>query len=378
MTVTEFLSSLGQKLQFISDDDREKIVAFYAAQLALCETQEDLNKKISEIGTPEEIALKVKAVAESQDDTFASEATVVKEDADLTAVAKDNIPSAEKTIVSADQGTLSDTAASEPTVVSSPSDAPTVVSPSSRQEDSGDTILAPFKRTPLPRAERANEWDNLYDDNPVEESTHDAAENADSVEADDEGERVSFKRRKKAKEEQVQSDVLEEEISEKPKKSFKPITGSNLMDTLMKKSGKTPEESVGLFNLLRILFVLPFLAFSLLLVFCYFAAVAVVAAGVIALLLLILLCGLCGVAGLAYGILSFFTQSGVIATIEIGLATILFAVVTALIAICYELIAGIIPILIKKLTTLYVSLIRWFCYKVTGVSSLSELFKLRK
>ena len=147
---------------------------------------------------------------------------------------------------------------------------------------------------------------------------------------------------------------------------------------MMKKSGKTPEEAKGMFNLLRVLFVLPLLLISLLLVGCYAITVLLVASVVVALIVLTLIFGLCGVAGLAYGFVSFFTQSGVIAVIEIGLATILFSIVVALIALCYELIAGIIPVLIRKLTALYLWLIRWFCYKLTGKNSLRELFAAKK
>lgn len=398
MTTEMFLTSLQEKLMFLSEEDRRKILAFYADMLAKCESPDDANKKLLQFGTPDEIADKLRAVAAAQaktaDETAVSEGDVNVSADETVAVKENTVPATDatakieeetvengnetvvlhddahvtedKTVVAADPTVLTggDTVAvSDPTVIAAQHALP-----------SDDTIPAPRARTHLPRPELHENWETLYDD-----SAEEPIKKAASDDEDEEGERISFKRREKRKKEKKADEI--EYIEEAPKKEVKelrPITGSNLMEKMMKNSGKTPEEAVGTFKMLRALFILSLLLVSVLLIFGYVAALAIIAGVTVGLLLLTILFGVCGIAGLAYAIVSFFTQSAVISVIEIGLATILFSVVTALVALCHELIAGVIPVLLKKLTQLYFWLVRWFCYKFTGKNSLRDLFAGQK
>ncbi|MPN43427.1 hypothetical protein SDC9_190987 [bioreactor metagenome] len=58
------------------------------------------------------------------------------------------------------------------------------------------------------------------------------------------------------------------------------------------------------------------------------------------------------IAGLSYGIIMLF-QNITIALIEIGIGTMVFSIVIAIVGIGYQLVAGLIPAIIGKLSALY-------------------------
>ncbi len=326
MTTDFFLASLREKLLFLPESDRNQILRFYSDMLSQLTSPEEVKMRIQHLGTPDEIAAKVKDVADQQEKTRV--ASPVNQDK-TTIVQNATVAAQDTTVVAQDKKMVS------------------------REEDG---ILAMPKRSSIINQEVQEDWNTLYEDHEEED-------------------RISFKHASKKKDSQPK------QSSKKPAKlkvELPPITGANLMEVLMKKFGTREEDSAGLFGMLMAMFIPLLLIFSLALVLAYLAAIAAIALVVIALFVIILIFVMCGVAGLAYGIVSIFTQSTAIAMIEIGLSTIFFGIVTALTALCHELIVGMIPMIIKKVTKLYFWGMRIVCYKITGKNGLRDLFTRKK
>jgi hypothetical protein len=72
-----------------------------------------------------------------------------------------------------------------------------------------------------------------------------------------------------------------------------------------------------------------------------------------------------GVIELIYGFTMFF-NSVPVALIELGLGTVLFALVVASAALIYEFLFGILPKAIKKLTALCKKYLKKFCLYLYG------------
>ena len=84
----------------------------------------------------------------------------------------------------------------------------------------------------------------------------------------------------------------------------------------------------------------------------YAAAIVIILACALVLFLLVLIPAAIGVIDLSYGIIMLF-QNLIVALIEIGIGTMIFGVVTAIIGLGYQLIAGVIPAILRMLTSLY-------------------------
>lgn len=142
-----------------------------------------------------------------------------------------------------------------------------------------------------------------------------------------------------------------------PKKPAKKsgVTGRKfygLANTLLDKMNVSKDKRRPLGILLRVLFSPVFILLTLALLFVYVGALFVIIAAAAILGILELALILVSVAELVYGIIMFFTSVPV-ALIELGLGTMLIGIVTAITALVYQLLTGVIPLAMKKITALY-------------------------
>ena len=123
---------------------------------------------------------------------------------------------------------------------------------------------------------------------------------------------------------------------------------------------------------LRVLFSPVFIILTVLLIMLYVAALAVIvsAAAILGILELALI--LVSVAELVYGIVMFFTSVPV-ALIELGLGTMLIGVVTAITALVYQLLTGVIPLAMRSITKLYLYTFRFLREFIFGSDAGGEM-----
>ncbi len=125
-----------------------------------------------------------------------------------------------------------------------------------------------------------------------------------------------------------------------------------LFGIILKKLNVSNKMRPVIFTLLLILFTPFLLALTALLFMLYVASIAVILSIALFLFLLVVIPVLIAIADLSYGIIMLFSNITA-ALIEIGIGTMIFGVVIALIGLGYQLVAGAIPSILKKLTELY-------------------------
>jgi len=125
-----------------------------------------------------------------------------------------------------------------------------------------------------------------------------------------------------------------------------------LFGIIMEKLNVSNKARPLVFTGLLIVFTPLLLVLTALLFLLYIASIAVFLAVAAAIFLLVIIPAVIAVVDLSYGIIMLF-QNITAALIEIGIGTILFSVVIALIGLGYQLVAGAIPSILKKLTMIY-------------------------
>lgn len=148
------------------------------------------------------------------------------------------------------------------------------------------------------------------------------------------------------------------EPASKKKNDLKPIPHfEGLISSARKKYADSPFLRTFFVGALGLLFGLILLLLITLTTAIYAICIVTILCAALVLLLLCVALIAAGIGDLCYGIVLLFTQGVVVGLLEIGLALVLFAIITALSALIGELVTGQLPKLIRKLSRAFLYLL---------------------
>ncbi len=332
MQKSEFLQKLRQHLDFLSDSDANAVIQFYESKLLEATSPEDEEKLIQSFGDVSVLAKNIKFDFIRPTDENVSVAPPIDESEDFDLIFSKPITSSKGSeIIHSFENKEMKTLYGEKVVVENRKKPVQEIVLEPIDEDNGFTPeeIEHAKEETLEKASKFNTAALNIDENNL------------SGEIEEEKEKV----------------LIEEEEAEIPAEKFeeKPINKQNGIFARLFSALHLPKSSFLCLSIILSIILSPILITILGLCISAYALVAAVII-LFAVLIFILMIGLIvlGVLELVYGFLVLFDHV-TIALIELGLGTVLFALVTAISAVSYEFIFGITPRILKKITKFFVS-----------------------
>lgn len=304
VTSEVFLETLDSKLDFMAYKDRVKILSFYSDKILAATSPEEELSIIESFGDIDQITEKIKVKYE-----------------ELT-----------------DFRNKGDTLTFNPEIINDLS--------RSNTGDKSNVFSDPTKTfTEIKRNQKAENSDDEADDRSESDFNKEATRRFSTTAS------VGTKRRVPVRELHSSNDEENSEKKATVKELWLPDT-EGLFGIIMKKLNVSKQMRPVVFTLLLVLFTPILLVLTALLFMLYIASIAVIFTIALFLFLLVVIPVLIAVADLSYGIIMLFSNVTA-ALIEIGIGTMIFGVVIALVGLGYQLVAGAIPSILKKLTALY-------------------------
>ncbi|MBE6551808.1 MAG: hypothetical protein E7665_06715 [Ruminococcaceae bacterium] len=306
MTSEVFLETLDSKLDFMAYKDRVKILSFYSDKILAASSPEEELGIIEGFGDIDLIAEKIKVKYQELTD-FRSKGDTLTFNPEII-------------------NDLSKTTSGEESIGFS---------------DPTKTFTE-IKKNPKSEKFPGDESDEVSDEDSEKEKTRKFSTKGVSV---------GSKRRIPVREIHSGNEDPVPAPKQKVKELWLPDT-EGLFGIILKKLNVSKQMRPVVFTLLLILFTPLLLVLTALLFMLYVASIAVILSIAIFLFLLVVIPVVIAVIDMSYGIIMLFSNITA-ALIEIGIGTMIFGVVIALIGFGYQLVAGAIPSILKKLTALY-------------------------
>ncbi len=389
------MKRLSLHLDFLNEADRNTVLDFYRNRLDGADTLSDEEKIVASFGMPEEIAEKLKDAFFRPDPKEESEKGPEKESEE----SDDEIDSAESSPEDANLPSESESSSESEDVKTAEEEAPLEESlPDDRASDGEDDLIFSKNITPEKAPEVIHSLENkesktLYGEKVIIEEKSEPTETFTIPDSDDEND-LTAEEIQKAKaetlekaEEYSRSAFGEEESdpAEKEEKSAEPEKAKpaekeekapvfieendeiepqapkkKTIGILSKMFANTslPKGLVLFFKIFISIIISPIII-TMVLGCTLFYALAVLVLALTSLLMIVFV-GLLiafAVMELVHSIVLFFDRISV-ALIELGLATVLFALVVAIIALVYEFLFSIFPKAIKVITSLFARLVK--------------------